>query len=41
MDDPDEDYFVAKIEESALKQEDAGTYSTMPYRKNDLIAFVR
>ena len=37
---PDEDYFVAKIEGNALKLEDAGVYSAVPYQKNDWIVFV-
>ena len=40
-DNLDEDYFVAKIERKAMKLEEDGTYSAVPYRRNDWIAFVR
>jgi len=35
-----EDYFVAKIERSALKVDDAGVYSAVPFRKNGWIVYV-
>ena len=38
---PDEDYFVVRIEEGAPKLDEAGVYSTVLFRKNDLIVFVR
>ncbi len=38
---PDEVYFVAKIEEKAVKLEEAGTYSAVQFKKNDWIIFVR
>ena len=34
-DNPDEEYFVAKIKEKAIKLEEAGTYSAIPFKKND------
>ena len=37
----DEEYFVAKVEERAMKLEESGTYSAVPYQKNDWIVFVR
>jgi hypothetical protein len=40
-DNPDEEYFVAKIEEKAVKLEEAGTYSAVPFKKNDWIVFER
>ena len=40
-DNPDEEYFVAKVEEKAKKLDEGGTYSAVPYRKNDWIVFVR
>jgi hypothetical protein len=40
-DNPDEDYFVARIEEKAIKLEADGLYSAVPYKKNDWIIFVR
>ena len=38
---PDEEYFVAKIEEKAVKLEEAGVYSAVQFKKNDWIVFVR
>jgi hypothetical protein len=40
-DNPDEEYFVAKIEERAKKLDEAGTYSAVQYRKGDWIVFAR
>ena len=40
-DNPDEEYFVAKIEEKAVKLEEAGTYSAVQFKKNDWIVFVQ
>lgn len=37
----DEDYFVAKIEKRAVKLDEAGVYSAVPFRKNDWIVYVR
>ena len=39
-DNPDENYFVAKIEEIALRLGEAGTYSAVPFKKNDWIVYV-
>ena len=39
-DNPDENYFVAKIEEKALRLGGAGTYSAVPFKKNDWIVYV-
>ena len=38
---PNEDYFVAKIEKKALKLNAGGVYSATKYNKNDWIVFVR
>ena len=38
---PDENYFVAKVEEKAIKLEEGGTYSAVLYRKNDWIVSVQ
>ena len=32
-DNPDEEYFVAKVKEKAIKLEEAGTYSAIPFKK--------
>ena len=40
-DNPDEEYFVAKIKERAIKLEEAGTYSSIPFKKNDWIVSVQ
>jgi len=40
-DNPDEEYFVAKIEEKAKQLEEEGTYSAVLFKKNDWIIFVR
>ncbi len=40
-DNPDENYFVAKIESKAKKLTEAGTYSAVHYERNDWIVFVR
>ena len=37
---PDEYYFVAKIEEGSQKLDEAGVYSAVPFRTNDWIVFV-
>ena len=37
----DEDYFVAKIERRAIKLDEAGVYSAVPFKKNDWIVYVR
>jgi hypothetical protein len=37
---PDEEYFVAKIEEKAKKLEEDGVYSAVPFKKNDWIVSV-
>ena len=37
---PNEDYFVAKIEKKALKLDEGGVYSATKYNKNDWIVFV-
>ena len=36
----EEDYFVAKIEKRALKLDEAGVYSAVPFQKNDWIVYV-
>ena len=36
----DEEYYVAKIEQCALKLEKAGVYSSVLFQKNDWIVFV-
>ena len=38
---PDEEYFVAKIQEKAVKLEEAGTYSAVKFMKYDWIVFVQ
>jgi len=38
---PDEEYFVAKIEERAKKLEEDGTFCAVPFKKNDWIVLVR
>ena len=40
LDNPDEDYFVAKIEEKAIKLEEGGTYSAVYYKKNDWLVYM-
>ncbi len=40
-DNPDEEYFVAKIEKKAVELEEAGTYSAVQFKKNDWIIFAR
>lgn len=40
-DNPDENYFVAKVEEKAIKLEEGGTYSAVLYKKNDWIVSVQ
>ena len=40
-DNPNENYFVAKIEEKAKQLSEAGTYSAVHFKKNDWIVFVR
>ena len=37
---PDEEYFIAKIEQDALQLNEAGTYSTVAFKKNDRIVSV-
>jgi hypothetical protein len=39
-DNPNEEYFVARIEERAIKLEASGTYSSVMYRKGDWIVSV-
>ena len=36
-DNPDEEYFVAKIEGDAIQLEEPGVYSAVPFKKNDWI----
>ena len=36
-DNPNEEYFAAKITEKAIKLEEAGTYNALQFRKNDWI----
>jgi len=38
---PDEEYFVAKIEEKAKQLEEEGVYSDVLYKKNDWIVYAR
>ena len=38
---PDEDYFVGKIEKKPLKLDKDGTYSAVLYKKNDWITSIR
>ena len=38
---PDEDYFVGKIEKKPLKLDEDGTYSAVLYKKNDWITSIR
>ena len=33
----DEDYFVAKLEKSAFKLDEAGVFSAVPFQKNHFI----
>ena len=37
---PDEEYFVAKVEQDAMQLNEAGTYSTVAFKKNDWIVSV-
>jgi len=37
---PDENYFVAKVEKVALQLDEGGVNSAMKYKKNDWIVFV-
>ena len=37
---PNEDYFLAKVEKNALQLDAGGVYSAMKHKKNDLIVFV-
>lgn len=39
-DNPDEDYFVAKIEEKAVQLDEGGVYSAVQFKKNDWIVSV-